>query len=94
MEKSFGSSGKSGCMIHADWGGYGYDIECDENYPNFLKDIITFRNISYRKEWMNALEHNAYGDNAEERYNRELFFNICENFPLIGLMKNKDKKNN
>lgn len=58
--------GKSGCSGHSDWPGYGHDIECKDEYPDFLKKIITFRNATIRKEWMGSLEHDVSGKTVEE----------------------------
>jgi hypothetical protein len=61
-----GTSGESGCHGHSDWEGHGYDIECKSNYPEWLKEIIQFRNKSIRKEWGGSLEHDVYGKTQEE----------------------------
>jgi len=61
-----GISGASGCKGHSDWAGWGHDIECKDNYPKALQQIIIFRNKSIKKEWLGSLEHDVYGDTPEE----------------------------
>lgn len=65
-ENLSGYPGRSGCISHIDWGGYNKEIECKDDYPEFLQKIIKFRNTSLRKEWVGSLEHDVRSDTQEE----------------------------